>query len=294
MPIILGSSIQNSSGGSPTEALLGNSAHIPRGVEAVFEFNGLVMNDRSLIDTYLLLNIDGLYDADIRDVREVNPQSHGETPFEAFYGGRTIAIQGRVRAHTIKKLRNMCEGLQVAFVELTEKPLRFVSNFSKYQGEVYCRKAAAITLAETQQSNNFTRDFLLTLRASDPRIMSTNTIVANSASPVNTPIVVANEGTFFALPRITITGPVTNARLRNLTTDFQMQINGDIAAGDTYFIDTANRTIENQNHESKFSQLDISSDWLDLVPGTNTIELENGLSTNQETTFSLTYNHTWI
>src|SRR3954449_8748285 len=89
----------------------GTGASGPPGVESVLEYNGSYLNVRDWIETYLVTAIDGLADADVRDARDVNPQQHGETYFDAFYGGRSVVLTGKIRAMTLAKLRDMQQGL---------------------------------------------------------------------------------------------------------------------------------------------------------------------------------------
>lgn len=96
----------------------------PRGVEAVFEFNGLILNDRRRPDCYRITEITGLDDPDIRDTREENPDREGETIFQSLYSGRTVTLKGRIEAGSVDELRWMEYKLQDAFDDLnTEYPL---------------------------------------------------------------------------------------------------------------------------------------------------------------------------
>src|SRR5436190_4430087 len=115
--------------GLPGESIQGTKTSGPRGIESIIEYNGLTLNNRAWVDTYLVTNIGGIDDADIRDSREVNPGQHGETPFAAFYGGRTITLTGKVVAQTIWKLRDLQQALRQAFADISqERPLVFRTN----------------------------------------------------------------------------------------------------------------------------------------------------------------------
>src|SRR4051812_26030900 len=110
--------------GDPLLALPGTGQSSPPGVEAILEWRGAYLNNRNVIDTFIIDEIDGLGDADVRDSREVNPTSHGETPFSSLYGGRPIVLTGKIRAHTLWKMRDMQQGLRQLFVDLdNEYPL---------------------------------------------------------------------------------------------------------------------------------------------------------------------------
>lgn len=98
---------------------------LPKGIESVLEYNGLVLNDRRRLDRYVVQRITGLGDADLRDSREPNPDRDGETPYKALYSGRTITLQGYMEAGNLRMLRYMSHQLKKAFSELQERPLRF-------------------------------------------------------------------------------------------------------------------------------------------------------------------------
>jgi hypothetical protein len=166
-PIGLGS-------GHPTLAIIGTGKSIPPGLESKLEFNGLILNDRSVIDTYKVIRMSGLEDADIRDDREVNPQAHGETAFDSYYGGKTITIEGTIRAFNLAKLRDMQQALKYAFADLSqERPLVFHGPDPENNVFINCKKNTPIAMTESQESDGiFYRPFLITLRASNFRFLS--------------------------------------------------------------------------------------------------------------------------
>lgn len=142
------------------------------GIENPIEYNGSLINQKGTQDAVVITAIDGLGDADIRDSREVNPGDDGETAFNAFYGGRTIVLNGFIRAGTVSKLRDMQEGLKSIFAVLDEAPLVLKGTSVDKDLQIMCRKSQPITMSETQQGFQFKRDFQITLRASDFRFTS--------------------------------------------------------------------------------------------------------------------------
>jgi len=95
----------------------------PRGLECVFEYKGLTLNDRRWPDHYRLTRVTGLDDSDVRDSREPNPDADGETPFGSRYGGRTIGLTGYVQAGNLNYMRHMWAQLKAAVDDLTEDDL---------------------------------------------------------------------------------------------------------------------------------------------------------------------------
>lgn len=164
--------------GDPDIALPGTGEALPGGVETILEYNGAYLNIRDWIDTYLVTQIDGLGDADLRDSREVNPGSHGETYFQSYYGGRTIVLSGRIRAHTLGKLRDMQMGLKQMFWDTSvERALIFRTGNINRDAMIFCKKSQPIVMSEIQQDFRFYRDFQITLRASNPRFYSVLEVV---------------------------------------------------------------------------------------------------------------------
>jgi phage-related protein len=157
--------------GDPDKSITGSGFSVPRGVEAVLSFNGLVMNDLSVYDKYRVMNIDGLADPDIRDSREDKPSDDGEDTYDSYYGGRTIVIKLRIEAYQLDKLRDMEEALRSVFADMKEKPLYFLTGDSEKDHYIMCKKNQSLTKDEDVQSMGyrFFRDWQITLRASDPR-----------------------------------------------------------------------------------------------------------------------------
>jgi hypothetical protein len=159
--------------GDPVSYLAGTGQSGPRGIEAFFEYNGAYLNIHDWLDTFIIQSIDGLNDADVRDAREVNPGRHGETAFDAYYGGRTLVLSGKIRASSIEKLRDMQQGLRQIFTDLSqERPLIIRSGDINSDLQIYCRKNQPLVMAEAQADKRFERAFQVTLRASNPRFTS--------------------------------------------------------------------------------------------------------------------------
>lgn len=160
-------------GGYSDRIVVGTGPGRPGGVESVLEYNGALLNIRTWFDTFIVTQIEGLADADIRDTRQNNPGRHGETAFASYYGGRTIVITGKIRAQTLNKLRDMQTGLKQTFADLTaERPLYFRTGDPNRDVFIYCRKSQPIVMSEVQSDFTHRRDFQVTLRASNPRFLS--------------------------------------------------------------------------------------------------------------------------
>jgi hypothetical protein len=173
MPLVLPSYTAGAGEGSADGAVPGTGLSVPTGVEAVLEYNGLYFNVTTTIDKIRVKEIGGLDDADIRDAREANPGDHGETPYKALYGGRTITLSGTIEAYSLEKLRDMQAAIRRAFNDISrERPLIFHTGVYDRDYYIDCKKSQPIQMRESQGDMRFFREFLITLRASNPRIQS--------------------------------------------------------------------------------------------------------------------------
>jgi hypothetical protein len=255
--------------GSPAEIIRGTKSSGPRGIESILEYRGVYLNIREWIDTYLVNNIDGLDDADVRDNREPNPGYHGELPLPSFYGGRTIVLQGKIVAHTIWKLRDMEQGLRQAFSDISrEYPLIFRSSDIATDLMINCKKSSQIRITDTQKSSyNFERDFQITLRAGDPRFISYQQQYASNGLAQ---LSLLNQGNFDAGLRLKLAGPLINPIMSLTRSDSVIQtfkVNGTIPAGETWQIDSDKHLFTDQAGIARWSMFDNTSDWLELGSG---------------------------
>jgi phage-related protein len=275
MPTVLYSEDTGLGAGDPVVALPGTGLSVPTGLESTFNYGGLTMNDLTVVDKFRITKISGIDDPDIRDSREENPGYHGETAFEALYGGRTLVLEGTIECYTVNKLRDMTQALRTAFVDLTEKPLYFLTGDPNLNHYINCRKSAKINIEEEQTDvDKFFRDFQVTLRASDPRFYKTKTksysLNIYDDAPTSAQVSVVNNGNFETHPIVTVQGAVTDFVMSNDNSlnalgeeeEFRLLTDFSIADDDFYRIDMKNRTIIDSDGVNQINDLDITSDWL--------------------------------
>lgn len=256
--------------------LPGTGLSVPAGLEAVLEYNGLLLNVQKNVDRYRITSIDGLFDADVRDSRDVNTADDGESPYNSYYGGRTIVIAGSIETHSVAKLRDMQQALRSAFANIhDEYPLHFrTGNFSK-DHIIYCKKISPISGIEQQQNFRASRDFQVSLRASNPRFLSFYQkfldILLESSIFGSTEIAVAtNIGNYNAQPVFRIYGPCSNATIVNDRTAESFSI-GRIPFADYFEFDTAKRTLKNSLGQNKWNSLSDDADYINFVRADNTL-----------------------
>lgn len=293
----------------------------PGGLENIYSFNGLVLNDlHGGPDRYKINKIDGLFDAEVRDSREANPSRHGETAYQSYYGGKAITIEGTIFAGNLTKLRNMIAALQIAFSDLNEYPL-YIYNYSGYQTStpqayINCKKAAPINIEEANTSRRMIRNFSITLRAADPFVYSTTENTAYIVPTKSTSIgriynrvynltynniaynldgiYATNNGTFNKSPKFRIYGAFTNPFIYNYTTSQKILINYSADSGDYIEYDLNNHTLVDSNGVSIISALDISSDDFYLKPGQNSIGFGDPNPDIGTTTLEIKYRDSYI
>jgi len=276
------------------------------GLEAEIRYNGLVLNQRAATvgtgPRYRIIDIGGLDDADVRDAREVNPMRDGELALPAYYGGRTITLTGRILARNVAELRTMQTNLKRAFAELQETRLAFYNDAgSTNYIFINARKAAPIQIREAQSNQYPHRDFLITLRASDPRFYSSATSSFSiSGSGLATLYTHMNSGIAASDPVIRlngplypiVTGPTIQGGIANLDAGqaLNLGINTSALASASNFaqFDCATRTVSGGiNYSSVLS----NSVFPQIVSGTNTFYVAGFTGTGSVQVF---YKSAWM
>ena len=152
--------------GDVNEGITGTKRSGPVGIESIIEYrsaNPIYLNVADWVDTFLVLAIDGIDGADMRTGAQPNPGGQGETPTEAFFGGRSLVLTGKQYAQTIWKLRDMQQGLRGSFVEINrEYPLIFHAVDPVDDLMIMCKLAQKINLVDQQTHRN---DFQRTSRS---------------------------------------------------------------------------------------------------------------------------------
>lgn len=258
-------------GGSIDDRVLGTGLAMP-GLDGFYQYNGLMMNFRDWIDTYLFRQIDGLDDAEVRNSANPNPGEHGETPGNAYYSGRTITLNGEIRYMHYPKMLDMRDALRAAFSEIQKEQqlwIRHPSGDTTLDRIVYCRKQGKLEMASMSQR---AQTFQITLRASNPRILSYQ-LHAVSINAGET-ITLINTGNIYAQPRIRFFGE--GVLTRTVGDEQQRMTMTGVALGGYIEIDTSRRyrRVINDNGDNAYNNLLDTSEYITLEPGENEIEFE--------------------
>lgn len=106
---------------------------------------------------------------------------------------------------------------------------------------------------------------------------------------------VTNDGDTDSPPTIKITGPATNFTVKNVTTGKSIKIDHALGAGSVVTIDFKNRTIKGSTGNNLYSKLDfINSDWWELEPGENKIEVTTESAETSSTKVETSFRDAWL
>lgn len=266
----------------------------PYGLEVKIEYNGLTLNDKSDYDAYVIERIGGLNDADIRYTSTPHPARHGEQASPSWYAGRTITLEGTIRARTVPKLREMQYALRAAIgASMTDRALIFRTNITT--ADVYCfaRKSDSLQMAEEQLNMLPSRRFLATFRSSDPRFLAVIGATAIISGPTSGNISgITNFGNFQEYPIIRFTGPLSGATVYSPVTGISINLTRAVPAGETWELDTYRRTFT-VGVTNVYYALNPASDMITLEPGGNLLGYAaTGATITSK--ISLFYRSAWI
>lgn len=157
-------------------AALSGQAAARGGLESIFEFDGTTgINDRSRTQDRIVVEATTGFIGDVqyREQRQTAPNEHGDIPGKSLIDGRTMTIRGYIEtSRGMARMRELHEAFMSIFnsPHKGERKLAVRSNFGI---DIFCyAKANAVTSDEQQTDLRYKRDFLITLRAGNPRFLS--------------------------------------------------------------------------------------------------------------------------
>jgi hypothetical protein len=222
----------------------------PAGIDAIIEYNGMYLNNRSWVDTFIIETIDGIDDSEVRDSREEAPGDDGDLLGNSLYAGRSIVLTGYVYSKHLWKLRDLQSAIRNAFVDInTEYPLIFHNAANpSYSFQIFCKKNQKIQMPENQSTlNEFKRPFQIFLKASNPRFLSLlpdfHQRVFSTPTYDTIAFTAKNQGNYSAQPEWKFIGPINSGfTVINDANNQMMQFNTAIPAGETWVIDVGSKS----------------------------------------------------
>ena len=208
-------------------------------------------------------------------------------------GGRLIAIEYEVHASTDAQFRADLDTLGTALAPIgtVEQPLAFLlPGMAQLGRQSYVRPLTRACIIDVDYSHRIARG-VMHLFATDPRLYD---VTLNSQSvglpasnggtswPVVWPLswgsagaggllTCTNAGTFEARPVLTITGPIDNPTITNLTTGMSFTLAITLAPGDTLTIDMKARTVILNGTASRRGNATVAQ-WWSIIPGANSVQ----------------------
>ena len=100
-----------------------------------------------------------------------------------------------------------------------------------------------------------------------------------------------NAGTFDAPVSLRIDGPCTDPQVENVTAGKTLTLNTTLGSGEYLLLDSKDRTVLLGGTASRYFVLDPTSEWWDLLPGTNAINYL--ASSDSGSTLTVTWRSAW-
>jgi len=258
---------------------------------ATISYNGLALDTApySIAAAENLIGGDNLRTNDLLYV-----DRSGVIPGRDYVGGKTITLTIDVYADSDAAFNTAVSNLQTAFAypDEAELPLSFTipGLAAGESAQINVRPRRLSLPYKTGWKSAHYGQAVVELFASDGAKYSSSVfsvITGLSASgggfifPEIFPLIFAgggslgivtatNLGNVPTAPWFTIAGPVTNPTIRNETAGRQISVGMSVLAGETLWIDTADRSVLLDGTASRYSLL-TSAEWFDLAPGDNEI-----------------------
>jgi len=208
---------------------------------------------RRLLDTYVLTDIGGLDDADIRFSEEPNTSFNGMNPMRSLVGGRTITLEGFIDATNLSSLRQLQARLKQQLggsgnlganpyaSGLQEFNMIFRSPIDNaWDQQINVRKSAPLQMKEAQADAQMRRQFMATLRASYPFFESVGSRTEVLQMGATVPIF--HKGSAISLPIINFYGPFSKAEL---DLGNALVVSGTLLASQILTVDCRQRSCSN-------------------------------------------------
>ena len=275
-------------------------------------YNGLTIGAGT---NYPVLSIDGLESLpDLRVQDENKGYRDGMFTGRDFANARTITLEILTLAGGGNTATQNYDLLQKAFQPTSTgtQTLQFLLNNVDTQKRIEARVRTNRTTITPEYTFGYIRS-QITLFAPDPRYYDetsqTVTIAASDGlgrtynktfprtylawNPVGT-TTATNNGWKTTNPVITITGPVAQPQVGNVTNSAQfLTINYTLGTGDTAVIDTDAQTVTINGINAR-NVLNNASTWWTLAPGANSLYFTGGSIVNGTTTCVATYRSAYI
>lgn len=284
----------------PVATGFGGSGEIPTGpqISAKYTLVGptgarVVFNDDADRDMIgVMTEITGLDSPDVRESADDLVQADGGVHGSFYFGRRPVTMSGVLLNPVSADDRNrrMTALMEASNALRSDATLTWTLQ-NGYEQFIKVRRNSPLRITGAWQ-----KQYQLSLVASDPRIYSTTLQSANVlGTAISTEHIYAfNAGNTTMYPQIVVQGPVTNPVLRNSSNGGVIELNVTLSSIEQLVIDTLNRTVTDQNGDSRYSAVDfLDTVWWGLDPGTNDINFSASSATSGSL-FTMYWRDAWI
>lgn len=290
MPVVLDPPGITYGSGNPGVPVPGSGRAVPTSIlNTVYEINGLRINNRRDYEHYWIRSFDGLYDSEVRDNREVNPDRDGETYYGGLYSGKPLVMEGVIRAHTLEKMLDMEYALTEAFDDISRE-FAVIGRTGDWERDwvVYAAKVGSLGLKDEQTDWNFSRAFMIQLRASKPNIFGLRQRYESTLLSESDTLTISHPGNRKAQLRLVIHGRQDDFLISNNITGqtFAFKPGRSVPADAEWEINFDEGTIFDQEGVNQFDAYDHASDWMHLAP--NAEQKLTVQSTNRDASAAVT------
>ncbi len=216
----------------------------------------------------------------------------GEHPGRDYMAGRTIELAMEL-SPTTSTFAELVQQFKSVFAPAKGPATFYIRNTAIANDQVVYTnvQVRAISLpVDLEFSYGFTKLARVQMRAADPRFYE---LTANAQASIaeGATFDAVNAGNAEAPWILTINGPCTTPTVHNDTTGQSLSLTGDLTGGQTFDIDTRNRTVKLNDSLNRYSLIDPASEWFDLAEGSNVLELSTG---DNNGTMDVEWRSAWV
>ncbi len=254
-------------------------------------FNGLTIGNGTNLS---IIETDGFDDLPpVRSADVDKAAAHGAFAGLDVLGERTMTIKFALLGSDRPSYDALVQQLSAAFaVQSTELPLLCGDNGNRL---INCRPRKAVAPRKKDFHGTFSTEVMVELVATDPRIYSATLsqpstglssssggMTFNATFPLSFGsigsgglVTVTNAGSFPTDATFSISGPIVNPIIDNVTTGVSILLGITLAASDTLVLDTLAKSIVLNGTASRTSALLPGSAWRNFPPGSTQVRYRN-------------------
>lgn len=243
----------------------GRSFRLPA---TVYTYNGLTFGRGQQIVVETTEGLDELPDIRSGDVGAA--QTDGLLAGLDLLGGRTITFTLLAAATTGVSVPRLLDQAKKAFAPQRSAGLPLTYQWPGITARQVTCRARKLTTSLVGTRTAGVAKLAVQLVADDPLIYDTSPVPA--VGQVGASLAATNGGDWPTTPVVTITGPLTNPVITNVTTGQQVTVNVTLGGGDELVVDMGARTAK-VNGTTVRASMAMVPGWWALQPGANTVRV---------------------